>query len=111
MDDDETQSGDSQKTENIDSTQTEANIDEDSYFLRKESNEFLEVIDGEKDFSNIDATSRSEDDENSSEDISESSGDDGLYNLVTPASSNMITTQVQRLSQLVQNIPNLSLLN
>ncbi|CAG9797259.1 unnamed protein product [Chironomus riparius] len=105
VDDDGTQSGDSQKTENIGSVQTEANIDEDSYFLRKESNEFLEVIDGDKDFSNIDATSRSEDDENSSEDTSEFSGDDGLYNFVTPASANMITTQVQRLSQLVQNIP------
>lgn len=111
VDDDDSQSRVSEKLENIkngnensDLSQTEANVNDDE-FVRKESDEFLEVIDGDKDFSNIDATSRSEDDENSGEDMTESSGDDGFVNFVTPASASMITTQVQRLSQLVQNIP------
>ncbi|XP_070495173.1 homeobox-like protein HDP1 [Chironomus tepperi] len=111
VDDDDAQSGDSNKFENnkdSESVQTEANVEaaEDDV-VRKESDEFLEIIDGDKDFGNIDATSRNVDDENSGEDTSESSGDDELISFVTPSSAtaSMITTQVQRLTQLVQNIP------
>jgi len=113
VDDDVHQSGDSEKpsnnNENSDLAQTERIVDdEEDGYVRKESDEFLEVIDGDKDFGNLDMTSRSDDDDHSSEDNSESSGDDGLENFVTPASAHMITTQVQRLSQLVQNIPKTS---
>lgn len=69
------------------------NDDEDSRQAKDESDEFLAVIDGDENLRNDD-------------EVSNFSGDGEVENYVTPsaATKRMITTQVQRLTQLVNKI-------
>lgn len=91
-----------------DSASENENEEEANDFIRHEdSDEFLEVIDGEKDFELSDGKSRSDDNEYNSDDFS---GDGSEESFVTPSAptERMMTTQVQRLTQLIQNIPKIN---
>ncbi|KAG5675288.1 hypothetical protein PVAND_005200 [Polypedilum vanderplanki] len=84
--------------------------DERDGYRSAEGDDFLEVIDGDE-ILNSSGESRSENDENSADESSNYSGDGSVLDHAdyitqsTPPSMQMITTQVQRLTQLIQNNP------